>query len=109
MRSSFLAKRFALILDGLCLHVLSSFQRTGLAYLRHLREFLAPANLTNLQQPISTVNYFLEPLDFSYLSARFDEQTDRRRRSRPENFPTDVALVKRAELEDPATSLGATH
>jgi hypothetical protein len=46
-----------LILDGLCLHVLSSFQRTGFL-LGHQRELRSLGNLTNLRQLQAAVNAF---------------------------------------------------
>ena len=50
-----------LILDGLCLHVLSSFQRTGLRCVTR-QEFHSPWNLTNLPPLQRSVNQFFKSL-----------------------------------------------
>jgi hypothetical protein len=83
------AGRSALILDGLCLHVLSSFQRTGRFALPG--DISRQGNLANLQQPTYAVNTFSG--DQRPPSTYF-----RRRDDQPENFPTD-GVCARAELE----------
>src|SRR5690606_38296831 len=53
-----LARRSALILDGLCLHVLSIFQGTGVRLLPSV-EFRPQGNLTTLRQERAPVNCLL--------------------------------------------------
>jgi len=88
----------ALILDGLCLHVLSSFQRTGFDRCRpaHLRLFRRVANLSNLRQPACGVNKFVRPT-LSFLKHRVvsafgttsDDGNPEALTSVPDDFPID--------------------
>jgi hypothetical protein len=93
--------RSALILDGLCLHVLSSFQRTGstVSGWPTCRVISRQGNLANLRRTLAGVNRFpRRPLEkhSGSLQLPSDDACPMGQCACPSAFPTDC-LVARVE------------